>query len=124
MFAASPGASSAVGPTSGSKIYGFNTISPTPTVVAQANPNRAAITFHNPGPATIYIAPSAIQGLNTAPTTPVDQAFNPTANALGGCFALQGNGSQMTFVGECQKAWQAFSSGGVNVPLTVIESNQ
>ena len=124
ILATNAGASSAVGPTSGSKTYAYNNIGTVPSIVAQANPFRVSITFHNPGTQGIYIAPSAVQGINIAPVTPSDVLLTPSPTALGGCFYIYPSGGQITFTGENQKAWQAFSASGTSNSLTVAESNQ
>lgn len=116
------GGSTAVGPTSGGKTYAYNNISTTPQTVAQANPMRAYITFHAPGSIDMYVFTSQVQGLNTAPTTPQDQNLSPTTSALGGCWKVVA-GTSLTFGGEHQKAWGAFSASGSGQPLTVTESN-
>jgi hypothetical protein len=126
ILATNAGASSAVGPTSGSKTYAYNNLTTTPQVVAQANPQRVSITFHNPGAIGVYVAPSLAQNSNnTAPTPPgTDVALTPSLTALGGCYYIYPGGGQITFTGENQKAWQAFSASGSSNPLTVSESNQ
>lgn len=124
ILATNAGASSATGPTSGSKTYAYNNLTTTPEVVAQANAFRVSITFHNPGSVAVYVSPVAVQGLNTAPTTPSDVPLTPSPTALGGCALVYPNGGQITFTGENQKAWQAFSATGSSNPLTVWESNQ
>lgn len=123
FLVANAGASSAVGPMSGGKLYAFNNIGTTPQVVAQANPQRAVITFHNPGPANLFVAPVVAQGLNAAPATPSDVPLTPSPTALGGCFLIYANGGQLSLSGENQKAYQAFALSGTTNPLTVAESN-
>jgi len=127
IIATGPGSPLAFSSTSGGKVYGYNNISEfTSIVVAQANPNRQKITFHNPGSADVFIAPSNIQNvLGTASTNPSNVTLLPTNAALGGCWRVYGNGGVLVIEGECQGAWQAFanSGGGTTVPLTVMESN-
>jgi len=112
---------------SGGKVYGYNNINETTaTVVAQANPSRQRITFHNPGPNDIFIGPSYIQNvLGTAPTTPSNVALTPTNAALGGMRRVFGNGGTLDISGECQGAWQALAvtGAGTTNPLTVMDSN-
>jgi hypothetical protein len=70
---------------SGGKIYAFNTISPTPQIVAPVNTGRVRIIFHNPGAADIFIAPTVV--LN--PATGSNVPLVPTVIALavvGGSF--------------------------------------
>lgn len=125
LFAAA-GGSIAVGPTSGGKVYAFNNLSTTPEVVAQVNPQRNTITFHNPGPVGFWVAPVVVQNAaNNAPTQQqlTDNPLSPTTSALGGCWYVYPNGGQVTFSGETQKAWQAFSATGSGNPCTVSESN-
>jgi hypothetical protein len=117
------GSPGSVGPTSGGKIYAYNNISTTPRVVAQANQNRQSITFHNPGTVNIYVFPSYVQGITTAPTTPANVALSPTTTTLGGGFLVSANGGTVNVTGECQGAWQALSESGTTNPLTVMESN-
>lgn len=124
MFLASPGGSTAVGPTSGGKITAFNTISTTPQLVAEANPQRRTISFTNPGPNVMWVAPQFIQSLNT-PLSPqsVNIPLTPSPSVLGGCFLIPPNGGSQTFSGECAGAWQAFAYTGTTNALTVAESN-
>lgn len=109
----------------GGKTYGYNNISnASPLIVAQANPSRQSIIFHNPGTQDIFIAPQFVQGvLGTAPTSPTNVALTPTTALLGGTFRVFANGGQLTLGGECQGAWQALAASGTTNPLTVIESN-
>lgn len=120
-----PGGAAATGPVGGGKVYGYNNITNANNVtVAQANPTRTQITFHNPGPNDIFISPVQIQNtLGTAPTQPTNKAFTPTTAALGGTFRLYGNGATMIITGECQGAWQALASASTTNPLTVMDSN-
>lgn len=115
---------SAVG-ASGGKIYGYNNITnANNTTVAQANPARQKITFHNPGSVDIFVSQTAAQNvLGTAPTSPADVAFSPTTALLGGTFRVYANGGTLVIDGECQKAWQALAASGTTNPLTVIETN-
>jgi hypothetical protein len=118
------GSPGSVGPTSGGKIYPYNNLGTTPQVVAQANPFRTGITFHNPGTVDIVVFPSVVQGNGTtAPTTPTNVSLTPTTSALGGGFRIYANGGQLTLTGECQGAWQALSVSSSNNPFTVMESN-
>ena len=107
-----------VGPTSGGKIYAYNNIGTTPQVViAQANPSRTKITFHNPGTVDIFVVSQYFQ------TTGSNVANGATTSALGGCLRIFANGGQITIEGECQGQWNAFSASASNNPLTVIDSN-
>lgn len=112
---------------SGGKVYGYNNINETTaTVVAQANPTRQKISFHNPGTNDIFIAPVYIQNvLGTAPSQPSNVALTPTNAALGGTRRVFGNGGTLEISGECQGAWQALAvtGAGTSNPLTVMESN-
>lgn len=112
---------------SGGKVYGYNNISENAAiVVAQANPSRQRIRFHNPGASDVFIAPSSVQNvLGTAPSQPSNHALAPTNAALGGCIRVFGNGGTLDIEGECQGAWQALAltGAGTTNPLTVIESN-
>lgn len=115
-----PGGSGTVSGASGGKIYAFNNISESGLVtVAPALTSRRKITFHNPGPNDIYVAPALVQ------TTGSSVAFTPSNAALGGCFLVYANGGTLIIDGECQGAWQAFSKtdAGASNPLTVMDSN-
>src|SRR6266403_3873282 len=122
-----PGSPLAFSAASGGKVYGYNTISEFDAIViAQANPSRQKITFHNPGASDIFIAPSFVQNvLGSAPATPSNVALTPSSAALGGCWRVYGNGGVLAIEGECQGAWQAFATSGAGAtnPLTVMESN-
>ncbi len=117
------GSSPSVGPTSGGKVYAFNNIGTSPQVVAPANTSRTQITFYNPGPVTIYIAPVNVQALNSIPASITNQALTPTLSALGGCFIIGGGGGYIPLTGECQGAWQAFAISGTTNALTVVDTN-
>ena len=112
---------------SGGKVYGYNNIDETTaTIVAQVNPGRFRIRFHNPGVNDLFIAPVNVQNvLGTAPTQPSDQPLVIDNLNLGGAIKLFANGGTLDVSGECQGAWQAlaFTGGGTNNPLTVIDSN-
>lgn len=124
-LAATGGAPNAVGPTSGGKTYAFNNLGTSPQTVLQPNAFRTSVTFHNPGPNPVFVYTLQVQNSsNSAPTTPTDTNLVPSTSALGGCWAVLQNGGQITFTGECQKGWGAFSALGSNNPLTVSESNQ
>src|SRR6266403_5430303 len=127
IISTGPGSPLAFSSASGGKVYGYNNISEFASIViAQANPSRQKITFHNPGPKDIFIAPSFVQNvLGSAPATPSNVALVPSNVALGGCWRVYGNGGVLAIEGECQGAWQAFatSAAGATNPLTVMESN-
>ena len=127
IISTGPGSPLAFSSASGGKVYGYNNISEfAARVVAQANPSRQKITFHNPGPTDIFIGPSFVQNvLGTAPANPSNVALVPSNAILGGCWRVYGNGGVLSIEGECQGAWQAFAvtSAGANNPLTVMESN-
>jgi hypothetical protein len=123
ILSTSPAGSSAIGPASGGKVYPYNNLTTAPQVVARANQFRAAITFHNPGTVTLFVAPSVVQGNgSTAPNQLTDQPLVPSLSALGGCWMIP-PGMSIIFVGESQGAFQAFASSGIGNPLTVSESN-
>lgn len=112
---------------SGGKVYGYNNVAEAAAiVVAQPNPSRQRIRFHNPGPNDIFIAPVNVQNiLGTAPTQPSNVALVLSNANLGGAIRVYGNGGTLDITGECQGGWQALSltgSGSAN-PLTVIDSN-
>lgn len=112
---------------SGGRVFGYNNINETTaTVVAQINPGRQRIRFHNPGPNDVFIAPVFVQNvLGTAPMQPSNVALTLTNAALGGAVRVYGNGGTLDLTGECQGAWQALANtgGGTSNPLTVIDSN-
>jgi len=112
-----------VGATSGGKIYAFNNISTSPMVVAPASPARVSLSFHNPGPVIIYVAPSLVQALNSVAPSITNQPLTPSLAALGGCFAVAAGGGQITLTGECQGAFQAFAAMGSTNALTVSDNN-
>src|SRR5215472_18062309 len=98
------GASAVVNAASGGKVYAYNNISnAAPSTVAQANPARTSIVFHNPGANDIFIGPLYVQN------TGADVQLNPTTASLGGMFRVFANGGQLTITGECQKQWQALA---------------
>lgn len=127
IIATGPGSPLAFSSASGGKVFGYNNISESAAlVVAQANPSRQRIRFHNPGSSDIFIAPSNVQNvLGTAPTTPSDVALALSNAALGGAIRVYGNGGTLEIEGECQGAWQALAvtGAGTTNPLTVIDSN-
>lgn len=116
------GTAGTISSASGGKVYVYNNIAATASgplvTVAQNNPARQTISFHNPGTADVFVAPLFTQN------TGVDVAFAPTNAALGGSFRIFA-GSDRIFTGECQRAWQAFADTGAGAtnPLTVTESN-
>ena len=63
LISTGPGSPLAFSSASGGKVYGYNNINETTArVVAQANPSRQKITFHNPGTSDIFISPSFVRG--------------------------------------------------------------
>jgi hypothetical protein len=112
---------------SGGKTYGYNNISEnTPRLVANANPSRQRIRFHNPGPNDIMVYPQYVQNvLGTVPAQPSNVALVPSNAALGGCTRVYGNGGTLDISGECSGAWGAFgvTGAGDTNPLTVLDSN-
>ncbi len=127
LISTGPGSPLAFSSASGGKIYGYNNVREDAVlVVAQANPSRQSIIFHNPGPNDIFVGPAFVQNvLGTAPTQPSNHALTPTNAALGGTFRVYGNGGALTITGECAGAWQALAvtGAGITNPLTVMESN-
>lgn len=127
IISTGPGSPLTFAAAGGGKIYGYNNISENAAiVVAQANPQRQKIIFHNPGSVDIFIAPSNVQNvLGTAPTQGSNHALTLTNAALGGSFRVFQNGGTLEVTGECQGAWQAlaFTGGGTTNPLTVMDSN-
>ena len=124
LISTGPGSPLSFSSASGGKVYGYNNIATTPIVVANSNPARQKIMFHNPGTNDIFIGPSYVQNvLGTAPTQPANVTFVPTTTNYGGCFRVYANGGTLTIEGECQGAWQALATTGSTNPLTVMESN-
>ena len=112
-----------VGPTSGGKVYAYNNLSTSPIVVAQANPQRASITFDTPGTVDVIVFPVNVQGLNSAPTTPTNQTLTPTTATLGGGYRIYANGGTRTISGECQGGYQALAISGSGNAFTVTDTN-
>ena len=110
------GAPGTVGPASGGKVYGYNTISTTPNPVAPAASSRRQITFHNPGAVDVFVCPQYL--LNSGSSVPV----TPSPSNLAGCFLIFANGGTLILTGECQGQWQAFSRSGSGNYLTVMDS--
>lgn len=127
MIVGGVGGSQTFSSASGGKVYGYNNINETTAiVVAQANPARQKITFHNPGANDIFVGPSFVQGaLGIAPTTPTNVPLVPSNAALGGMRRIYGNGGTLEITGECQGAWQAIAvtAAGAANPFTVTDSN-
>jgi hypothetical protein len=118
----------AVGPTSGGKVYAFNNLGTTPILVAPANPQRAGITFDNPGAVDIIVFPLQVQALNSVPANLTTSSISnvtltPTTSALGGGYRIFANGGSRTFTGECQGQWQALAVSSTNNPFTVTDTN-
>lgn len=127
IISTGPGSPLAFSSASGGKVYGYNNINETTAViVAQVNPSRQSITFHNPNSFDVFVAPQYVQNvLGIAPTQPSNVALVLSNAALGGSFRVYGNGGALTVTGECQHAWQALAvtGAGTGVALTVMESN-
>lgn len=127
IISTGPGSPLAFSSASGGKVYGYNNISEAgPRAVVNANPSRQSITFHNPGPNDIFIAPFLVQNvLGTVPTNPSNVPFNSFAAGFGGSWRVYGNGGTLVITGECQGGWQAIAVAGAGMtnPLTVMESN-
>lgn len=121
------GAPGVVSSASGGKVYAYNNIDEAAArIVANANPSRQRIIFHNPGANDIFIAPQFVQGVvGTAPTQPSNVALAITNAALGGSRRVFGNGGTLEITGECSGAWQALAvtGAGATNPLTVTDSN-
>jgi hypothetical protein len=115
-----PGSPGANAGASGGKVYAFNAITNVSnTPVAPANPQRNAITFHNPGAQDILVSPTVALNFATGLAIPL----TPTTAALGGGFRVFANGGSLTVTGECQQAWQALALAGTTNPLTVMDTN-
>ncbi len=112
------GSSGSVGPTSGGKVYAFNTLDAvTPVAVAPANPNRTKINFHNPGTVDVIVYAQYVQ-------TSGSNAANPaTVAAKGGSWLIYANGGERTIEGECQGAFYALAVSASGNSLTVTDSN-
>jgi len=100
--------------TSGGKVTAVNNLGTTGIQVVAANPQRAKLTFHNPGTVDVYVYPQ--YDLNNVALTPV-------VGTVGGCFLVFANGGTFSIEGECQFAWFALAASGSNNPLTVMDSN-
>lgn len=114
-----PGGPLAFSAASGGKIHAYNDISTVLKTVIAANTSRQQLTFHNPGPIDIFIAP--VIAINYA--TGLNETLTPSLASLGGCFRIFGNGGSLTLTGEIQGAWQAFAASGATNPFTVMDSN-
>lgn len=112
------GSSGSVGPTSGGKVYAFNTLDAvTPVLVAPANPSRVRIGFHVPGTVDVIVYPQFVQ-------TSGSNAVNPaTVAAKGGSYLVYANGGERLIEGECQGAWYALAVSASGNSLTVTDSN-
>ncbi len=103
-----------IGPASGGKVLGFNTIGSSPVQVIGPNQYRNSITFHVPGTVgDILIAPM----LNANGV-----AITISTSLLGGGFRIFAGGT-LIIAGECSGGWQALALSGSNLSLTVMESN-
>lgn len=76
------------------------------------NAQRQSLVFHNPGTATIYVAPT---------TNAQGAALVINVSNLQGTFMLPG-GATLVLSGECQGSWQSFAAS-LGSPLTIMESN-
>lgn len=117
VFNAVPGGAATVAIANGGKVYAFNALNTTPTLILPLNRGRQRIVFHNPGTVDILVAPT-IQIVNGS-----NAALTPTTVARGGCFLVFANGGTLEITGECQVPWQAFSVSGSGNPLTVMDNN-
>jgi hypothetical protein len=88
------------------------TLGTTTAPILAVNGARQSLIFHNPGSATVYVAPA---------TTATGAPLAPSLSALAGCLQIVAGGT-LVAAPECQCAWQGFSSSAGN-PLTVMESN-
>lgn len=102
-----------IGPANGGKVTPINSLGTTALQVIGPNPQRASLTFANPGTVMVYVAPliNAVGG-----------SFTITLSALGGSFPILAGG-MLTLQGEISLGWQALAASGSNNPLTVSESN-
>jgi len=98
-----------------SNIFAFNNISTTAQVVAQVNPARGAILFHNPGTVDIVVGPSTVNVAGASANLAL------TTGALGGGFRIYANGGTLTLTGNVAGAWQALSVSASGNPLTVMD---
>jgi hypothetical protein len=111
MIGAHPGGVLAFATASGSRITPI-TLGTTTAPILAVNGGRQSLLFTNPGAANVYVAPTTVA--SGAP-------LNPSLSALAGCFQIVAGGT-LIMGGECQCAWQGFSSSAGN-PLTIMESN-
>ncbi len=77
--------------------------------VIGADPTRSALTFHNPGSATIIVCPSV---------NSVGSAMTASFTTRGGGFII-GPGETLPFSGICQTAWNAIANSGAANGLTI-----
>jgi hypothetical protein len=88
------------------------TLGTSPVQVIPVNGQRQSLMFMNPSAVTCYVAP-----MHTATGAPLVIS----SVALAGCFQMIA-GSSLSLSGECQCAWQAFSTSSGS-PFTIYESN-
>lgn len=112
------GGSQSFSSTSGGKFYAYNNINNAPISVAPGNPNRAKITFHNPGTVDVYVGPGSVVNSGSQVGLVISAALP------GGCFLIFANGGTLVISGgEIQVGWQAVCAVGVVGSLTVMDSN-
>jgi hypothetical protein len=100
-------------PRSGGNVTPINNLSSAGFVqVIVANSNRNNITFHNPGSATVYVAPTTVGSSGGT--------LNPSISALGGTFEVL-PGGWVTLAGVVQQGFQAMVSSGSSQPLTIMD---
>lgn len=113
MISTGVGSPGTVSAASGGNVLAFNNLTTAPQAILPVDPQRTKITVHNPGGVDAFFGPVFVQNSGS------DVALAPTPSALGGCFRIFANGGTLVILGECQKAWQAFSATGSGNPLTV-----
>jgi len=100
-------------PRTGGNVTPVNNLSSAGFVtVILPNANRNSISFHNPGPNIVYVAPTTVGSSQGT--------FTPTPTALGGCFEIV-PGDWVTLAGVVQQGFQAFVTAGSSQPLTILD---
>lgn len=100
-------------PRAGGNVTPINNLSSAGFVtIISSNNNRNSITFHNPGPNIVWVAPTT-QGQGVTP-------LNPTPSLLGGTFEVI-PGGWVVLTGTVQQGYQAWVTAGSGQPFTVMD---
>jgi hypothetical protein len=80
--------------------------------IIPSNPKRNNISFHNPGTATVIVAPLTVGSSQGT--------FKPTSTQLGGTFEVL-PADWVTLTGLVQQGFQAMATAGSSQPFTVLD---